>query len=163
AEGAVHDVDRLVVVLAERPDRGATEVRPRGVAAVAHEGGVHHLEPAAPHEDGAAAAALGGVAGGVAVGEGQVLHCQLRGVLVLAAGGPVALAGSPMPTSGSLGGAEPHPVAASAQPSASITAQTSRARAGARAARAGRAGGTRRCYGYAARPARSRPRPLLRA
>ena len=45
---------------------------------------VDDLEPAAAHEDRAAAAALRRLAGGVAVGEGQVLHGQLGVVLVLA-------------------------------------------------------------------------------
>ena len=56
----------------------AAEVGAGAVAAVADEARVDHLEPPAAHEDRAAAAALGGVAGGVAVGEGQVLHGELR-------------------------------------------------------------------------------------
>ncbi len=66
-------------------------VPPRAGAAVAQEPRVDHLEPAAAHEDGPAPAALGPVAGGVAVGEGQVLHGELRGVLVLAVRGGPAL------------------------------------------------------------------------
>ena|SRR5258706_7820088 len=50
-----------------------------------------HLEPAATDEDRAAATPLGLVAHGVAVGEGQVLHGELRGLLVLAVRGRPAL------------------------------------------------------------------------
>src|SRR6185312_6790570 len=55
AEGAVHHVDRLIVVLAEHADGGAAEVRARRVADVVEEAAVHDLEPAAADEDGAAA------------------------------------------------------------------------------------------------------------
>ena len=80
----LHDVHRPVVELAQHPQRRAAEVRPGLVAAVADEPRVDHLEPPAADEDRPAAAALGLVAGGVAVGEGQVLHGQPRVVLVLA-------------------------------------------------------------------------------
>src|SRR5690606_10736027 len=83
-EGAAHHVDRPALVLAEDPDRGPAEVRAGGVAPVAYEPGVDHFEPAASHEDRPASAALGRLAGGVAVGEGEVLHGEPRVVLVLA-------------------------------------------------------------------------------
>ena len=89
AEGAVDDVDRQARGLAEHPDRGAAEVGPGRVAGVAEEARVDDLDPAAPHEDGAPAAALDRLAGRVAVGEGQVLHGEPGVVLVLAVrGGP---------------------------------------------------------------------------
>ena len=71
--------------------RRAAEVGPGRVAAVADEARVDHLEPAAAHEDRAAAAALGRLAGRVAVGEGEVLHGEPRVVLVLAVRGGPAL------------------------------------------------------------------------
>jgi hypothetical protein len=80
----VHDVDGQVVVLAEGPDRRATEVGPGGVAAVAGERGVDDLELAAAVEDGTAASAVVGLPGGVAVFEGQVLDSELWLGLVLA-------------------------------------------------------------------------------
>ena len=89
AERAVDDVHGLALRLAEHPDGGAADVGPGVVAAVAEEPRVDDLEPAAADEDGAAAAALGRLAGGVAVDEGQVLDGELRVVLVLAVrGGP---------------------------------------------------------------------------
>ena len=80
----LHDVHRQALGLAEHPHRGAAEVRPGTVAAVADEARVDHLEPPAADEDRTSAAALGLLAGAVAVGEDQILHGQPRVVLVLA-------------------------------------------------------------------------------
>src|SRR2546421_2887854 len=91
AERAVHDVDRQVVRLAERADGRAAEVGTGLVAPVADEARVDHLEPAAPVEDRAATATLGLLAGGVAVGERDVLDGELRRLLVLAVRGGPAL------------------------------------------------------------------------
>ncbi len=81
AEGAVDDVDRQALVLVEHADRGAPDVRPGVVADVVEEAAVDHLEPPAAHEDRAAAVVLG-LALRVAVDEGEVLHRELRVVLV---------------------------------------------------------------------------------
>ncbi len=90
-EGAAHHVHRFVLELAEHAQRRAAQVGAGTVAAVADEPRVDHLEPPAPDEDRAAPAALGPLAGGVAVGERQVLHGELRVVLVLAVRGGEAL------------------------------------------------------------------------
>ena len=89
AEGAVRDVDRQALGLAEHADGAATDVGPGGVADVPVELRVHHLQPAAPHEDRAATAPVDRLAGRVAVDEREVLHRQAGVVLVLAVrGGP---------------------------------------------------------------------------
>src|SRR5262249_56853244 len=89
-EQALRYLDRAALVLAERADRGAAEVRAVAVAPVAGERAVDHLELAAAVEDRAAPAAVDQVAGRVAVGEGEVLNGQLGPGLVLAVrGGPV--------------------------------------------------------------------------
>src|SRR5581483_463327 len=93
-EGAVDDVHRHALPLLEGAHGRAAEIRAGGVAAVAGEAGVHDLEPAAPVEDGPASAAVGDVrrqTRRVAVGEGEVLHGQLRILLVLAVRGGPAL------------------------------------------------------------------------
>ena len=63
------DPHREVAELAERPDRGAAEVRAGAVAAVAGEARVDDRQPPAADEDRAPAAAVHGLAGGVAGGE----------------------------------------------------------------------------------------------
>jgi hypothetical protein len=60
------------------------EVGAGRVAAVAGERGVDDLELAAAVEDGAAAPAVVGLPGGVAIGEGQVLDGEPRLGLILA-------------------------------------------------------------------------------
>ena len=88
-EGAADDVDRPAAVLRQRAHGGAAEVGAGLVAAVADEGGVHDLEPAAPHEDRAAAAAVVGLTGRVAVDQPEVLDDEPRRRLVVAVvGGP---------------------------------------------------------------------------
>src|SRR5690606_608311 len=82
AEDAVHHVDGEVVVLIEDAHGRAAHVGAGLVAAVPHELGVEDLEPAAAHED--RAAAIGILARGVAVGEGEVLHREARMILVVA-------------------------------------------------------------------------------
>ena len=78
------DVHRPAAVLRQRPHGAAAEIRTRRVAAVADEPRADDLEPSAAREDRTAPAAVDGRAGGVAVGEGQVLHDQTRRGLVLA-------------------------------------------------------------------------------
>src|ERR1700689_2220121 len=88
-EGAAGDLDGPVLVLAQRPDGGPAQVRAGGVAAVAGEAGVDDRELAAAVEDGPAAPAVVDLPGGVAVGQGDVLHGQFGSGLVLAVrGGP---------------------------------------------------------------------------
>ncbi len=76
AERAVHDVHRQAVVLAEHPDRRATEIGPGGFTRVLEEPRVHDLEATAADEDRSPAAAVDGLAGRVAVLEREVLHRQ---------------------------------------------------------------------------------------
>ena len=83
-EAAVHDIDGKAVVLRQRADRPAADVRSVGLAAVARERGVDDPQPAAAVEDGASAAAVEALAVRVAVGERQVLDDQLGGRLILA-------------------------------------------------------------------------------
>src|SRR5580698_8952236 len=75
-EGAPGDLDGPVLVLAQRPDGGPAQVGTGGIAAVAGEASVDDLELAAAVEDGPAAPAVVDLPGGVAVGEGDVLHGQ---------------------------------------------------------------------------------------
>src|SRR4029079_16200208 len=70
-------------------DGRAAEVRAGPVAAVVAERRVDDLEPAAADEDRAAAPAFVRLAGGVPVGEGEVLDDQAwRGLVVAVVGGP---------------------------------------------------------------------------
>src|ERR1700722_14621354 len=88
-EGAAGDLDGPVLVLAQGPDGGPAQVGTGGIAAVGGEAGVDDLELAAAVEDGPAAPAVVDLPGGVAVGEGDVLHGQGGSGLVLAVrGGP---------------------------------------------------------------------------
>src|SRR5262249_13121840 len=66
AEGAADDVDGQAHRLAQGADGGAAHVGADVVADVAEEAAVHDLEPPAAYEDGAAPAAVGGLALGVA-------------------------------------------------------------------------------------------------
>src|SRR5580698_10746382 len=75
-EGAADDLDGPVLVLAQRPDGGPAQVGTGGIAAVAGEAGVDDRERAAAVEDGPATPAVVDLPGGVAVGEGDVLHGQ---------------------------------------------------------------------------------------
>src|SRR5262249_6075127 len=88
-EGVVGDVDRPAFPRGEHADGGAAEVGAGVEAAVVDETGVHGLELAAFGEDGAAAVVTGlGLPDlAVAAGEREVLHDQLRPLLVEAVGG----------------------------------------------------------------------------
>src|SRR5262249_46484869 len=87
-ECAVHDVNGRTRSLAPGMDGASAHGRAGRVAGVVEEAGVYDLEAAAHGEDGAAA--LRREPGGVAIREGDVLHGELRRVLVLAvAAGPV--------------------------------------------------------------------------
>ena len=76
AEGAPHDVDGTVLVLAQHPDRRPAQVRAAGVTAVTGEVRVNDLQLAAAVEDGPAAPAVEELPGGVAVRERHPLHDQ---------------------------------------------------------------------------------------
>ena len=92
-ESAVDHVDREAVVLRQRAHGSAADVRPVAIAAVADERGVLDAQAPAAHEDRAAAAAVELLAGGVPVGEREVLDDQPRRGLVLAMGGREHLGG----------------------------------------------------------------------
>src|ERR1700722_4240939 len=87
-EGAAGDLDGPVLVLAQRPDGGSAQGGTGVIAAVAGEAGVDDRELAAAVEDGPAAPAVVDLPGGVALGEGDVLHGQRGSGL-----GPAAQAG----------------------------------------------------------------------
>jgi len=82
AERAVHDIRRHSFVLTQNADGSAADIRADFVASIVEEAAVDHFESSAAHEN--RPAAIGVEPRGVSIDKRQVLHGELRVVLVLA-------------------------------------------------------------------------------